>query len=107
MNRFRNSKRRNIIYCHFKSCGSKKIFTHTSDISHVVPHTQSVSTGFIYPILYFTKFHQKTCISKNKLRKKSEKKAELEDLCTELNSYVEVEIIEGKQDIYSYIIAVE
>ena len=36
-----------------------------------------------------------------------EKQAELEDLCTELNSYVEVEIIEGKQDIYSYIIAVE
>lgn len=36
-----------------------------------------------------------------------EKQAELEDLCTALNSYVEVEIIEGKQDIYSYIIAVE
>ena len=36
-----------------------------------------------------------------------EKQAELEGLCTELNSYVEVEIIEGKQDIYSYIIAVE
>ena len=36
-----------------------------------------------------------------------EKQAELEDLCLELNSYVEVEIIEGKQDIYSYIIAVE
>jgi DAK2 domain fusion protein YloV len=36
-----------------------------------------------------------------------EKQAELESLCTELNSYVEVEIIEGKQDIYSYIIAVE
>ena len=36
-----------------------------------------------------------------------EKQAELEDLCTALNSYVEVEIIEGKQEIYSYIIAVE
>ena len=36
-----------------------------------------------------------------------EKVAELEDLCTAINSYVEVEIIDGKQDIYSYIIAVE
>ena len=36
-----------------------------------------------------------------------EKQAELEELCTEINSYVEVEIIDGKQDIYSYIIAVE
>lgn len=32
---------------------------------------------------------------------------ELEDLCRIVNSNVEVEIIEGKQDIYSYIIAVE
>lgn len=32
---------------------------------------------------------------------------ELEAICGELNSDVEVEIIEGKQDIYSYIIAVE
>ncbi len=31
----------------------------------------------------------------------------LEDLCKEFNSSVEVEIVEGKQDIYSYIIAVE
>ena len=36
-----------------------------------------------------------------------EKQAELEELCTEINEYVEVEIIDGKQDIYSYIIAVE
>lgn len=31
----------------------------------------------------------------------------LEEYCTELNEDVEVEIIQGKQDIYSYIIAVE
>lgn len=31
----------------------------------------------------------------------------LEDMCRNYNSSVEVEIIEGKQDIYSYIIAVE
>mgnify|MGYP000754898592 CR=1 FL=1 len=31
----------------------------------------------------------------------------LEDICTSVNSDVDVEIIEGKQDIYSYIIAVE
>lgn len=31
----------------------------------------------------------------------------LEDYCTEINTDVEVEIIEGQQDIYSYIIAVE
>ena len=31
----------------------------------------------------------------------------LEAICGEINSDVEVEIIEGKQDIYSYIIAVE
>ncbi|MDE5715654.1 MAG: DAK2 domain-containing protein [Anaeroplasmataceae bacterium] len=31
----------------------------------------------------------------------------LEDICKELNAEVEVEIIEGRQDIYSYIIAVE
>lgn len=31
----------------------------------------------------------------------------LEELCTSLNPDVDVEIIEGKQDIYSYIIAVE
>ena len=31
----------------------------------------------------------------------------LEDMCRTYNSSVEVEIIEGKQDIYSYIIAVE
>ncbi len=31
----------------------------------------------------------------------------LEELCTTMNSDVDVEIIEGKQDIYSYIIAVE
>ena len=36
-----------------------------------------------------------------------EKQAELEELCTALNPYVEVEIIDGKQEIYSYIIAVE
>ncbi len=32
---------------------------------------------------------------------------ELENTCQQINSNVEVEIIEGKQDIYSYIIAVE
>ncbi|MGM9969139.1 MAG: DAK2 domain-containing protein [Anaeroplasma sp.] len=32
---------------------------------------------------------------------------ELEDLCLEINPDLDVEIIEGKQDIYSYIIAVE
>ncbi len=31
----------------------------------------------------------------------------LEDMCKDINSEVEVEIIEGRQDIYSYIIAVE
>ena len=31
----------------------------------------------------------------------------LEDLCKEFNSSIEVEIVEGKQDIYSYIVAVE
>lgn len=31
----------------------------------------------------------------------------LEDMCLAINSNIEVEIIEGKQDIYSYIIAVE
>lgn len=33
--------------------------------------------------------------------------SELEDLCASINSDVDVEIIDGKQDIYSYIIAVE
>lgn len=36
-----------------------------------------------------------------------EEVAELEDLCQSVNSNVEVEIIPGEQDIYSYIIAVE
>ena len=31
-----------------------KIFQHTSGISHVIPYTQGVSTGFIYPAPYFT-----------------------------------------------------
>lgn len=37
----------------------------------------------------------------------AEEMAVLEDLCKAVNEEVEVEIIEGKQDIYSYIIAVE
>lgn len=37
----------------------------------------------------------------------TEEKEYLEDACKEINSSVEVEIIDGKQDIYSYIIAVE
>ena len=32
---------------------------------------------------------------------------QLEDIVAEINPDVEVEIVEGKQDIYSYIIAVE
>lgn len=36
-----------------------------------------------------------------------EEKESLEDICAEINPDVEIEIIEGKQDIYSYIIAVE
>lgn len=36
-----------------------------------------------------------------------EEKDQLEELCVSLNSDIEVEIIEGEQDIYSYIIAVE
>ena len=36
-----------------------------------------------------------------------EEKEALEDICAEINPDVELEIIEGKQDIYSYIIAVE
>lgn len=32
---------------------------------------------------------------------------ELKEHCTELNEDVEVEVIDGNQDIYSYIIAVE
>jgi hypothetical protein len=30
-----------------------------------------------------------------------------EAMCLEINSEIDVELIEGKQDIYSYIIAVE
>ena len=36
-----------------------------------------------------------------------EKHAELEELCVAINEDVEVEIIDGKQEVYSYIIAVE
>ncbi len=36
-----------------------------------------------------------------------EESSKLEELCTSINSDLDVEIIEGKQDIYSYIIAVE
>ena len=47
--------------------------------------------------------------SKN-IKLESELKEEissLENICASINSDVDVEIIEGKQDIYSYIIAVE
>ncbi|MDE7213175.1 MAG: DAK2 domain-containing protein [Anaeroplasmataceae bacterium] len=37
----------------------------------------------------------------------AEEKEVLEDLCQKINSNVEVEIIDGEQEIYSYIIAVE
>ena len=36
-----------------------------------------------------------------------EDKAQLEDFCLAINKDLDVEIIDGKQDIYSYIIAVE
>ena len=39
--------------------------------------------------------------------KKIEEIEELKEHCTELNEDVEVEVIDGNQDIYSYIIAVE
>ncbi|MDE7095508.1 MAG: DAK2 domain-containing protein [Anaeroplasmataceae bacterium] len=38
---------------------------------------------------------------------KAEEKEVLEDLCQKVNANVEVEIIDGEQDIYSYIISVE
>ena len=38
---------------------------------------------------------------------KEEDKANLEKMCLDINPDLDVEIIDGKQDIYSYIIAVE
>ena len=36
-----------------------------------------------------------------------EEKDTIEDLCLSFNSEIDVEIVDGKQEIYSYIIAVE
>ena len=36
-----------------------------------------------------------------------EERAVLEEVCLKYNPDIDVEVIEGKQDIYSYIIAVE